>query len=49
MTNSFDFEQDVKKDTRRLLMEERDCTGLPRRILDAYDRNGSNAFAALRD
>jgi phospholipase C len=49
MTNAFDFEQDVKKDTRRLLMEERDCTGLPRRILDAYDRNGSNAFAALRD
>jgi phospholipase C len=49
MTNAFDVSQEVDKDTRKLLLEERDCSGLPRRIMNAYERHGSNAFAALRD
>ena len=49
MMNAFDFTQDVKPRDRKLILEERDCTGLPARISEEYERHGDRAFEALGD
>jgi phospholipase C len=47
--NAFDFSQRVAPQKRKLILEERDCTGLPEKVAAAYDRHGSDAFRALGD
>jgi phospholipase C len=49
MLNAFDFEQEPDFREDRLILRERDCTGLPARIAKEYDEHGSNAFYALGD
>jgi phospholipase C len=49
MLNAFDFEQEPRFKKRRLILEERDCTGLPSRIAEEYEKHGSDAFYALGD
>jgi phospholipase C len=49
MLNAFDFEQEPRFKKRRLILEERDCTGLPARIAKEYEKHGSDAFYALGD
>jgi phospholipase C len=49
MLNAFDFEQDVRPKDRKLILEERDCTGLPARIAREYRQKGTDAFYALGD
>ncbi|MDQ3752771.1 MAG: hypothetical protein M3333_07760 [Actinomycetota bacterium] len=49
MMNAFDFEQDVAPGDRKLLLDERDCTGLPTKVAQAYERHGEDAFRALGD
>jgi phospholipase C len=49
MMNAFDFEQAPDPKGRKLLLEERDCTGLPAKTAQQYRKHGSNAFLALRD
>jgi len=49
MLDAFDFDQDVKPRDRKLFLEQRECTGLPAHIEEAYRRKGENAFRALGD
>ncbi|MBA3349941.1 MAG: hypothetical protein H0T12_05240 [Actinobacteria bacterium] len=49
MMNAFDFEQTTPPGERKLILHERDCTGLPTEVAQAYDRRGENAFRALGD
>ncbi|HVF52543.1 MAG TPA: alkaline phosphatase family protein [Actinomycetota bacterium] len=49
MLNAFDFEQPLRAKERRLILEERDCTGLPEYVAKRYRERGSNAFKALGD
>ncbi|MEA2434910.1 MAG: hypothetical protein QOG54_2367 [Actinomycetota bacterium] len=49
LMNAFDFTQDVSPKSRRLILEQRDCTGLPQKIKDAYKKKGTDAFYALGD
>jgi phospholipase C len=49
MSNAFDFSSSVPPKDRKLILEQRDCTGLPAKILSEYREKGSNAFAWLRD
>ncbi|MGH2694536.1 MAG: phospholipase C [Actinomycetota bacterium] len=49
MLSGFDFSSVVEPKARRLILEQRDCTGLPARIIEAYRTRGSNAFKALGD
>jgi phospholipase C len=49
LMNAFDFDQSTKPRKRKLILEERDCTGLPQKISQAYERHGSDAFRALGD
>lgn len=49
MMNAFDFEQDVAPGDRKLILDERDCTGLPTKVAQAYERHGEDAFRALGD
>ncbi|MBA3431674.1 MAG: hypothetical protein H0U16_09380 [Actinobacteria bacterium] len=49
MMNAFDFSQAPDPNGRKLLLEERDCTGLPTKTAQQYRTKGSNAYAALGD
>jgi phospholipase C len=49
MLDAFDFEQEPDSRQDRLILKERDCTGLPARIADEYEEHGSKAFYALGD
>jgi phospholipase C len=49
MLNAFDFTQDTKPKDRKLILEERDCTGLPADVKEAYERDGTDAFYELAD
>ncbi len=49
MFNAFDFEQEAAPKERRLILRERDCTGLPAKVAAEYERHGSNAYKALGD
>ncbi len=49
MLSVFDFEQTTKPKDRKLVLEQRDCTGLPAKIEEAYERKGDDAFRALGD
>ena len=49
MLNAFDFSQTPDIEGRKLVFEERDCTGLPRDIEAEYEREGPAAFAELAD
>ncbi len=49
MLNAFDFTQEHDPKGRKLVLPERDCTGLPANVAAEYRKHGSNAFAALRD
>ncbi len=45
----FDFEQTTSPKDRKLILEERSCEGLPRKIGMEYKKHGSDAFRALGD
>jgi phospholipase C len=49
MMNAFDFSSDVPPKKRKLILDQRDCTGLPAEVALEYRTHGSNAFAALAD
>ena len=49
MLNAFDFESDVAPRDRKLVLKERECTGLPAKVEEAYRTRGSDAFTALGD
>ena len=49
MLNAFDFEQPLRPEQRKLVLEQRDCTGLPAKTLEAYEKDGDDAFRALGD
>ena len=49
MMNAFDFTQTPDFEGRKLLLEERSCEGLPRKIVQEYERDGPLAFAELAD
>jgi phospholipase C len=49
MLSAFDFEQDIKPKDRKLILEQRDCTGLPAHIEAEYRKHGYDAFYALGD
>lgn len=49
MLTAFDFTQAPDPEGRKLILEERDCTGLPRKVAQQYEKRGSNAFRALGD
>ncbi|MDQ3986514.1 MAG: hypothetical protein M3280_08470 [Actinomycetota bacterium] len=49
MFNAFDFEQTPDFEGRKLLLEERECTGLPKKTEAAYKKYGGKAFVALGD
>jgi phospholipase C len=49
MMGAFDFDQTTPPRKRKLILEERDCTGLPAKTARAYARHGYEAFAALGD
>ena len=49
MLAAFDFSQDPEPQRRKLILKERDCEGLPQKIVREYKQHGSNAFAWLRD
>jgi phospholipase C len=49
MMSAFDFNQAVDPQDRKLILEERDCTGLPAKTAARYERKGDEAFAALGD
>jgi hypothetical protein len=49
MLNAFDFTQEIDAKSRRLIRPERDCTGLPKKIVTQYEKKGTNAFRALGD
>ncbi|MBA3431984.1 MAG: hypothetical protein H0U16_10965 [Actinobacteria bacterium] len=47
--NAFDFTQEPNPQERKLILEERTCTGLPEKVAAEYRSKGSNAFRALGD
>jgi phospholipase C len=49
MMNAFDFTQQTKPRERKLILEERDCTGLPQKVSREYRTHGDRAFQALGD
>ena len=49
MFNAFDFSQKPDFEARKLLLEERECTGLPKNIAREYERKGVFAFEELAD
>ena len=49
MLNAFDFMTPPDVEGRKLLLEERDCTGLPAKIGREYEKNGPLAFEWLAD
>jgi phospholipase C len=49
MMNAFDFSSEVPPNERKLILEERDCAGLPAEVALEYRTKGSDAFAALGD
>lgn len=49
MLNAFDFEQEPDFEGRKLLLEERDCEGLPAKTEQAYEELGPLAFEELAD
>jgi len=49
MMGAFDFEQTPDFNDRKLILKERDCTGLPAITEEAYRKHGSDAFVALGD
>ncbi|MGH3119249.1 MAG: phospholipase C, partial [Gaiellales bacterium] len=49
MMNAFDFAAATKPRERKLILEERDCTGLPRKIARLYDNEDYGFFEALGD
>jgi phospholipase C len=50
MFEAFDFTQTPDNaDRRKLILEERSCEGLPRKIVAEYKKHGPNAFAHLAD
>ena len=50
MMNAFDFEQTPDFEGRKLLLEERDCEGLPAEVQEAYENGTSDdMFRALGD
>ncbi len=49
MMQAFDFDQEATPEARKLILEERDCTGLPAKVEEVYNDKGSNAFKALGD
>ncbi|MDQ3940415.1 MAG: hypothetical protein M3238_03580, partial [Actinomycetota bacterium] len=49
MLGAFDFARDPEVNRRKLVLEERECEGLPQKIVEQYEKHGSNAFAWLRD
>ncbi len=48
MLNAFDFDRRIDPADRKLVLEERECTGLPRDTTNAYKRP-SRAFARAQD
>ena len=49
MLGAFDFDQKTKPRDRRLILDQRKCSGLPERSATEYERNGDRAFAYLGD
>ena len=49
MLKAFDFTQEVKPRDRKLILEERSCTGLPANVSKEYRTKGDEAFKALGD
>jgi phospholipase C len=49
MLNAFDFETKPDFAARKLVLEERDCTGLPTHIEAEYEEEGAYAFEELAD
>ena len=49
MLSAFDFEHKPDFEARKLPLEERDCSGLPQKVVQEYENHGSNAFQALGD
>jgi hypothetical protein len=49
MLNAFDMQQDTRPSERKLLLETRDCSGLPRKVSREYERHGTDAFHGLGD
>jgi phospholipase C len=49
MLGAFDFEQSATPRQRRLLLEPRECDGLPARSAAQYEKHGNKAFAFLGD
>jgi hypothetical protein len=49
MFNAFDFTSSTPPRDRKLVLEERDCTGLPRKIARMYENEDYDFFQALGD
>ena len=49
MFNAFDFQTKPDPEARKLLLEERDCTDMPRKVAKEYARDGPLAFEELAD
>jgi phospholipase C len=49
MLKAFDFSQPAEPKARKLILERRDCSGLPEEVAAAYDERGGDAFRALGD
>jgi phospholipase C len=49
MLGAFDFDQQRTPLDRKLILDQRECTGLPVRSATAYERDGVHAFEELGD
>ena len=49
MLTAFDFTQSPDFEGRKVLLEERECEGLPAKIVQEYEKNGPLAFEWLAD
>lgn len=49
MLNAFDFSQPADPEGRKLILKQRDCSGLPEAVADEYEEHGGDAFKALGD
>jgi phospholipase C len=49
MMGAFDFDSEAKPADRKLILKERDCTGLPVAVAREYKQEGSDAFRYLGD
>ena len=49
MMNAFDFDQDIRPKDRKLILEERECTGLPSKIAAMYENEDYGFFESLGD